>query len=276
MRLYDIICEAPITDYQPIGDFDKPGSFNDKRDKKLIQNPINTTKLYKFFEKTNEDFRIFPINAPGLRKYSEKGAVDESWARQVLDKAVPNSSNIVLKDVDNSITIVYVSNTAAEKVVLTPWTMAHRFGHSVRASNMYAWKEAENYLFENINSILSDYYGLKVTGNKYNTQYTEYYNTLFNAIGTQRSSRQNLIKRPYEFLYELFTQFMMAGKVTLNPLPKSLSYGKPAYGRKPYSMSLQQDVTQEDADQAIYSLCNTMDYAFDTVLSECVGKIFFM
>lgn len=280
MKVKEIITEAPITDYEPLGDFKKPGSFNDPRDKKLIQNPKHEQKLLKFFEKTHVDFRIFPVNYPGLRRYTERGVVKPEFIQQVFAKR-PEIAQKILSDIDNdAITIVYVSNTGDNKVVMTPWIMAHRFGHAIQAGQMNsasatAWRYASDYFFQTIHEILSTIYRVNIPGNSYNRRYDQYYTALFHAIGTQRSSRQELLQRPYEFFYELFAQFLQTGKIKLNMLPANIPYGSAKWGRK-NSMTADSNVPEEDINDDIHGLMNTMPFMFEDVLSACMNQIFVM
>ena len=280
MKIKEIITEAPIVDYEPLGDFKKPGSFNDPRDKKLIQNPKHEQKLFKFFEKTGVDFRIFPVNYPGLRQFTERGEVKPEFIQQIFAKR-PEIAQKILSDIDNdAITIVYVSNTGDNKVVMTPWIMAHRFGHAIQAgqlnsSSAETWKTATNYFFQTIHNILSTIYNVNIPGNSYNSRYDQYYTALFHAIGTQRSSRQELLQRPFEFFYELFAQFLQTGKIKLNMLPKNLPYGSAKWGRKS-SMNVRSDVPEEDVNDDIYDLMNSMQWYFENVLSACLNQIFVM
>ena len=281
MKIHEIITEAPIVDYEPLGDFKKPGSFNDPRDKKLIQNPKHEQKLLRFFQNTNEDFRIFPVNIPGFRRFTEKGMVSDMWLRDVFDNIAkrPDIGDRILEGHGDHITIVYVSNTGEGKVVMTPWIMAHRFGHAIQATSIKrgfrAWEYAEVYFFEAIHNFLEEVYNIKITSRTFDRRYFPYYIALFNAIGTQRSSRQNLISRPYEFLYEIFTQYLQTGAVKLNPLPKTLPYGKAVWGKR-QSLTADRDLSDRDLHNLVSTLENTMEYAFGDVLSECVGKIFVM
>lgn len=280
MKIKEILSESPIVDYEPLGNFNKPGSFNDPRDKKLIQNPKHEQKLLQFFQNTHEDFRIFPVNVPGLRRFTQTGVVSEVWLRDVFDNIVkrPDIADRILEGHDDHITIVYVSNTGDNKVVMTPWIMAHRFGHAIVGRKpSYAWSEAENYLFHEIHEILRDVYGrhIPVVRQPFNREYTQYYTALFNVIGTQRSSRQGLITRPYEFLFELFAQYLQTGTIKLNPLPRSLPYGKSVYGRKS-NLIASQEYSDNDLLDHLGSLIHTMEYAFGSVLTDCVGKIFVM
>ena len=106
---------------------------------------------------------------------------------------------------------------------------------------------------------------------------TPEYNALFNAIGTQRSSRTGQIRRPYEFLYELFAQYLGTGQVTLNPLPTNLGYGRKNWGNPSKYLNLKPEY-RDDNERADASamLANDMKYMFDDVLSNSVGKIFVM
>jgi hypothetical protein len=112
---------------------------------------------------------------------------------------------------------------------------------------------------------------------KVNYNLTPEYNALFNAIGTQRSSRSGEIKRPYEFLYELFAQYLGTGNVTFNPLPSNLGYGRQVFGNPTKYMNIKPEYRDEsERAEATQTLANDMHYMFDDVLSSSVGQIFVM
>ena len=278
MRANEFISEAPLADYQPIGDFNKPGPFR-ATDKKLVTHPVNQLKAAKFFEKTPYDFRLFFSNVPGTGKYSEYGKMDPHQLRDVFG----DNTDTILNGHEDAITIVFVGNSGADKVMLTPWMMAHRIGHAVQANvrrggNGGTWRAAEDHFFGTVNSIIADYYGKQSVnqfGNKVNNNLTKEYNALFNAIGTQRSSRTGQITRPYEFLYELFAQYLGTGAVTLKPLPKQQDYGRKAWGRSTQSLRLKPDA-EEDSTYATEVLGRDMELMFDDVLSSLVGDILVM
>lgn len=94
-------------------------------------------------------------------------------------------------------------------------------------------------------------------------------------IGTQRSSRTGQITRPYEFLYELFAQYLGTGNVTLKPLPKEQGYGRQAWGKSTQSLRLQPGA-DEDSTRATEVLGRDMEMMFDDVLSSLVGDILVM
>jgi hypothetical protein len=279
MKISEILNEAPLADYEPIGDFNKPGPFRGP-DKKLVPHPVNKLKAAKFFEKTPYDFRLFFSNISGTGKYSEYGKMSPDVLKQVFGEQAEQ----ILQGSEDAITVVFVGNKGDSKVMLTPWMMAHRIGHAIQAnirrgsSNGGTWRAAEDHFFGTVNGIIADYYGKKSTnqfGNKVNNSLAKEYNALFNAIGTQRSSRNNEITRPYEFLYELFAQYLGTGSVTLKPLPKQQDYGRKAWGKSTQSLRLKPDA-EEDSTYATEVLGRDMELMFDDVLRSLVGDVLVM
>ena len=258
------VTEAPLADYQTMGDFEKPGPFRGV-DKKLVP----------------YDFRLFFSNIPGTGRYSEYGPMEP----QVIQEIFKTNAEQILAGHEDAITVVFVGNKGDSKVMLTPWMMAHRIGHAVQAGRQMGrdsgpWKAAEQHLFNTMNGILNEYYG-KPGNNRYDTSIdwsrSPEYSALFNYIGTQRSSRQGEIRRPYEFLYELFAQYLGTGRIQLNPLPESLGYGRQAWGKSTRGLYLKPDYRDEASrTDATDILAGDMQYMFDDVLSSLVGKILVM
>lgn len=274
--------EMALAKYQPMGDFTKSGPFTGV-DKRLVPHPKSELKTQKFFERTPYDFRLFFSNIPGTGKYSEYGPMQPDVIKQIFkDKA-----DDIINGSEDAITVVFVGNKGDSKVMLTPWIMAHRFGHAiqagVRASGGWsAWTEAEKHFFNAINTMLEEYYGKikrQTPGvtSKVNYNLTPEYNALFNAIGTQRSSRSGQIKRPYEFLYEMFAQYLGTGHITFNPLPTNLGYGRKAWGNPARYMNIKPEFRDESERKEIAdTLAYDMELMFNDVLSSSVGKIFVM
>ena len=262
-----------------MGDFNKPGPFRGP-DKKLVPHPVNQLKAARFFEQTPYDFRLFFSNIPGTGRYSEYGKMAPNTIQEIFGEQATQ----IIQGSEDAITVVFVGNKGDSKVMLTPWMMAHRIGHAIQAnirrgtSNGGTWRAAEDHFFGTVNNIIADYYGKRVPnqfGNKMNNALAKEYTALFNAIGTQRSSRTGQITRPYEFLYELFAQYLGTGKVTLKPLPKSQDYGRKAWGKSTQSLRLQPGA-EEDATYATDVLGRDMELMFDDVLSSLVGDILVM
>lgn len=275
----DEVDEMALKQFTPMGDFDKPGPFK-AVDKRLVQHQTNQLKAEKFFEQTPYDFRLFFSNIPGTGKYSETGPVNAQQLQQMFG---PEYAKQILDGSEDAITVVFVGNSGADKVMITPWIMAHRFGHAIQAGarrnqGWSTWKEAEKHFFTTVNSLLADYYRKQSRsgGRQHDMQgdLTAEYNALFNALGTQRSSRTGQIKRPYEFLYEIFAQYLKTGEVTFNPLPQRIDYGRKAWGTSTKGMARQPGA--EDIQDMAEILARDMQYMFDDVLSSSVGQIFVM
>lgn len=273
------IDEMALSKYQTMGDFTKPGPFTGV-DKRLVPHPKSELKTQKFFERTPFDFRLFFSNIPGTGRYSERGPVTPEDIKKIFGA----NAEQIINGSEDAITVVYVGNKGDSKVMLTPWLMAHRFGHAIQAGarneKWHTWTEAEKYFFQTINSVLEEYYGK--TSNKFHIPPIKWdmrpeYNALFNSIGTQRSSRTGQIKRPYEFMYEMFAQYLGTGHITFNPLPSNLGYGRKAWGRPTRYMSIKPEFRDEnERAKAADSLAYTMELMFNDVLGNSVGKIFVM
>jgi len=271
--------EMALARYQPIGDFDKPGPFRGA-DKRLIPHPKSELKTQQFFENTPYDFRLFFSNIPGTGRFSEYGPMGPNEIRNNFSKEVADQ---LIDGSEDAITVLFVGNKGDAKVMMTPWIMAHRIGHAIQAGvtregKSSAWLQAEQHFFKGINKLLKDFYGIErynLFSTVINWQMRQAYSALFNAIGTQRSSRTGKITRPYEFLYELFAQYLGTGTITLNPLPKQRDYGRKAWGRSTQSLRMKSDM-EEESKYTTEVLARDMELMFDDVLSSMVGKIYIM
>jgi GNAT superfamily N-acetyltransferase len=279
----DTVDEMALASYKTLGDFDKPGGFRGV-DKRLVPHPKSELKAAKFFEQTPYDFRLFFANKPGLGQYQEYGPMTPDQIVKVFGE---EDAKTILDNHDDAITVVYVSNRGDEKVMMTPWIMAHRFGHAIQAGTRRdkwsAWQETEKIFFSTVNRLLDEYYG-KVgsvfdfrKADQPNYNLSPEYNALFNAIGTQRSSRTGQIRRPYEFMYELFAQYLGTGTITLNPLPTNLGYGRKVFGNPSKYLNIKPEFRDEtELRQASEMLARDMELMFNDVLGNSVGQVYVM
>lgn len=272
MKIRDLISEAPLQDYVPLGKFDKPGPFRGV-DKRLVPHEQNRVKAVKFFDGTSYDFRLFFSNISGTQVGNqEQGSVDHS---RVVRTFGPEIANQIIANSETAITVVFLGNYGDQKVMMTPWIMAHRLGHAIQASGrrdqgpFRAWTEVDRHFHKNINDMLVEYY-------RTNSNDAKTHAALFNAIGTQRSSRDRQITRPYEFMYEMFAQYIKTGDVKFNPLPRKLGYGHQAWGNPTRNLIASSQFSDEDLASATDVLSNDMRILFGDVLAECEGHIFFM
>jgi hypothetical protein len=283
----DTVDEMALSTYKTMGDFDKPGPFTGA-DKKLVPHAKNIEKATKFFEQTPYDFRLFFSNIPGTGKYGEYGPMTPDQIRKIFGA----DAEEIIQGSEDAITVVYVGNRGEAKVMLTPWVMAHRLGHAIQAGARgtragHVWTAAEKHFFTTVNSTLAEHYGKVDRGpssylgrpkaEQANINLTPEYNALFNAIGTQRSSRSGQILRPYEFLYEIFAQYLGTGRITFNPFPANLTYGRKAFGNPTKFMNIKPEYRDEfSRKEAADRLAYDMELMFDSVLAGSVGKILVM
>ena len=108
MRITEIIKEAPIQDYDTIGDFSKNSSFRD-RDRHLITNPATIEYVKKKFASTDHPFNLFFVNSPKARKHTEVGKVTMEWVQKNLGEDV--ATRIAgATELDNSVNIIFTNN----------------------------------------------------------------------------------------------------------------------------------------------------------------------
>lgn len=285
MKIRDIIVEAPLAQYEPIGNFDKAHSFRSEVDRKLATHPTNIKKIHTFLEKSRFDFRVFVANLKGAAKYAEHGQMQYTTFRDAFGQESADTVFSSGMGTENAITIVYVGNSGADRVMFTPWIMAHRFGHAIqattrrrwspRAGDSTPWSNTERYFFRGMNELLSEYYRQQMN-TRGDMEYSKaaIYNAFFNSIGTMRSARTGKINRPYEFLYECFAQYLQSGEVKFNPLKTNIPYGRKAWGNP--TQALYGRNIDDSVNQQLQDLAQGLTEHFEEVLMDCEGKVFVM
>lgn len=250
----------------------------DKASYNILTNDPGFEKLKTKWENVPWDFDIYFVKNKGLRNYLNQGEVTE----ELLQRIVKNPPEI---DYTN-ITVFFVNNTAVEKMPMTAWTIAHRFGHAISASKPY--RDAIAIIEDHLQKI-----AIKVYKKKPKPYYTSILQpeevdfpvyekiqlALMNSFGTMRSARKSQINRSGEFYHELFAQYLLQGTITFNKeIPKQIvtSY---AWGNPNRTFSSLVHSNENDLN-AIYNgldnLANRIERAFSNVLNYCVGRIFVM
>lgn len=255
-----------------IGDFSKAHSFRSKVDRALVTHPNAIEKIKKQWQKTPYPFDIFVVNTPQAKKYMEIGEVEKEFVYNSLglqpEEFQPDPDHI---------TIIFTNNVGAEKIPLTGWIMAHRFGHALSASRGSVigddWQAFLKHLEEIINSILSSVYDI----NPYHLGKNFFIIAKYfvQDIGTMKSARDNKIRNFYEFGYELLAQYLITGKITLNALPDEIIREKLPFGRKITAKAIPGRIEQVGVDELEeYSL--ELQNFLDEILGAAIGKIFIM
>lgn len=275
--LFPLLFEMPITRFQTVGDLSKPGQF-DKTDRAILQSEKAVEKIHRQFGKTGIDFNFYLFHkVPSeLKQYQGRGkqiSFDDLWAIPSLDKETIQQ---IINESSDAITIFYLGNTAADKHMFNGWVIAHRFGHAL--SSIWSWKTFEKYIEELfLDTILNqvfrqgkfDRISILLIDNPRNVNLVK---RIMSAMGTMKSARESNLRTPYEFLYELFAQYLITGKVKLNPIPKGLlshyTWGNPHYHTA-------QDI---EALEFLNSLLpqkeNDIESLLDDVLGEAIGSVF--
>lgn len=280
IKLSDLLNEAPIGTYTTIGDFEKGASYKDPRDRLSVSHPVTVEKVKDMLKNTSVDFDFYFVNKPGLRQFSERGKVPYEF----IFKPYPEGLGLTHEELgdksinSDNITVFFVSNTAADKIPMTAWTIVHRVGHAMNRTPQF--QEYTKWLDKEFDELLSLYGKQKPSRFSYDTNdykrsrtYDLAKGRLFNHIGTMRSAREGRIHRRYfEFYFELFVQYLKDGKITFNPLTKNLLVGFGPYGSKTLASTQNLAEAQEKLDY----IANTIPYLVEDVLTANVGDIFVM
>lgn len=272
-RLLQLLKEDAIDNFELHGNWnnDAPKHGYDKASTNILTNPVAVQKIKKKWEKTDQTFDLYFVRSKDANKLSEYGRVPPEFVRDVLKINVPINPE--------SITIFYVNNRGDEKMPMTAWTLAHRFGHAMNRRNfqmpfgkrdIYGFNEFKKYIDEGVKEIAQEVYGRKL--NILDDQNIA--NKIAQAVGTFKSARDNNIRNYNEFYYELLAQYIVQGKITLNKtLPKILpmrsAWGKPSG----YNRILNDESEIEDI---LWTFQNTLNYAADNALGNVIGSIFVM
>lgn len=288
MKLKDLT-EAPIGDYATLGRWgDEPGgrSFRHEKDRRLIQNPQAIEKVRQKFGNTDHVLNFYFIDHPQVTKNAERGYMSPDELKAEMPAAwelVQQREQQEGTDPSKAINVLFVGNAGVNRVAMTPWIMAHRIGHAMQSSaprvaryqqgKNNAWKEFEEDFMGTIRKIVEDVYGWRLDSYPFGDKLLAKF---FEVIGTMNSARKgNLGGRPYEFLYELFAQYVTTGSLKFRELPKAFGIRNGAgYRVRDEDMW---EYWNEIADQdAGYNIVNQWEERLDNVLYDAEGKYLVM
>lgn len=276
-----VLAEMPVASYKTIGDFSKGSSIRHPVDRKLLTHPKAIEKITKQWEKTPFEFDLFVINDKRVRSFVEIGTVG-------FQDMVRNKMKLTPEEVPDPnpghITILFTNNSGDERYMASGWILAHRFGHALNTSRDVSgqeWKAFTQRLEILFGQILKDVYGVNLdrapVGQRLSYRYPNEQILKYAAqqLGSMKSARDNNLRSWYEFAYELLAQYMLTGKITLNPLPEKMVVGLKGWGRK--------DTRQADSStQAMYNNHDLEYYAdelenmLEQVLAMAVGNVYVM
>lgn len=299
MATFKKFTEAPIDTFQTLGNFDKGSSFKSKTDRTILQNDKAVQKIKNKWAESKHKYDMYFLNSKEAAKHGDEGAVDADFIKNELklDK---------FENDPDAITIIFTGNSGDERVQLTPWILAHRFGHTIWASRRSnnpehkkineAWDKLLGLIAENVNPIFDNGYEhplrIATRGDMVGLPASGYYSDqerataarnndilrkFYGVVGTMKSARDDNVIRPYEFYYELLAQYIFSNEIKFNHIPKVIGYGKKAWGRNTNEVRFRGN--DHDFDYYDSYMQNIVDeypgYA-DYLLNRCVGKVFVM
>jgi len=244
MKISEILNEAPVNNFDTLGDFKGGFSFSDK-EQDLINRYKTNLQVHHAFAKTPFNFNLYFLNTkhPHYNLPVDIDSVAGIYGGEMTDETEEIFNINIPKD-RAAITVVYLSNHGPDQVSMTPWILAHRFGHSLRDTI------DRNY---NKNLVGSAKKIFKLLDNIAQNMYDDISNT--NKLFTMRSARTGEMTNDYEVFQELIAQYLITGKVTIN---KNISI---APRTKQFKTSL--DKLEVDLNEAIRQ-----------TLEWCVGRQF--
>jgi hypothetical protein len=271
ISLQQIYQEMALTNLQKIGKWEdrKNRHGYDKASIGILSSPAGLKKLENTFNRIgNWDFNLYFVKLPNAWKEAERGLVTPEFVKEHLGlevgKDFPEPQN-------DQITVFFTNNAAAEKVPLTPWTIAHRIGHSFAAT--FRRNNDLNYINRNISNILKNLFEQAYninTSNSRDLRYSSdyYVRDFFQKIGKFRSARMGKLVRPTEFYHEAFAYWLLHdGELDFNDPPKILQdSNKQAWGK-----STARNYRLEDEDEA-REYINQFKYALDEMFNVMIGK----
>lgn len=271
--------EMPIANYKTVGNFDKGSSFRDPVDRRLLTNPKAIEKIHKQWEQTPYEFDLYMVNDKRVNGYEfrEQGEVNMDFVRNKM-KLTPEE---VPDPRPGTITVIFTNNVGDQRYMASGWILAHRVGHALsrqggrtggRVGNEWAIFTRELRLF--FTEMLEQVYDIDLR-NMGQMEGDKVLRHAAHQIGSMKSARDANLRDWYEFAYELLAQYMITGKITLKPLPKSLVTSYAAYGRKNTRNAYEPAQNMYNNHDLEY-YANGLETYLENVLDLAVGKIFVM
>jgi hypothetical protein len=272
ISLQQIYQEMALTNLQKIGKWeDKKNRHGyDKASIGILSSPAGLKKLENTFNRIgNWDFNLYFVKKPNAWKEAEKGLVTPEYLKESLGLEAGRDYPQPERD---QITIFFTNNAAAEKVPLTPWTIAHRIGHAFAATFRQRYNDL-NYINRNISNILKNLFEQAYninTSNSRDLRYAQdyYIRDFYQKIGKFRSARMGKLVRPAEFYHEAFAYWLLHdGELDFNDPPEFLQ----DTNRQAWGKSTARNYRLEDEDEA-WEYLNQFKYALEEMFNIMIGK----
>jgi len=271
-----LINEMPINQAQLIGQWDKFPSGKkqnqnwDKASYNILTHDENFKKLKNKWSKVPQTFDMYFVKQPGLRNTLQMGEVtEEDLDRLNIEHPPINRANI---------TVFFTNNIGTEKIPMTPWTVGHRFGHAVY--RLESMQKLFAFVENDFKELMQTIYQIERQGvYAGNIDYEKLMLNLMKSLGTMRSAREGSVLTIGEFVFELFGQHIINGKITFNKEVPRKIFSKMAWGRPTnarYSQVHANEMDLQDVTDRIEANAHYYDMQCNRILNDCIGKIFVM
>ena len=249
----------------PVG---KTSSHNwDKASYNILTNN-GLQRITNQWSKTEHKFDLYFVKQQGLGETAFKGKISEDILKKYQINIPINHSNI---------TVLFTNNKGGDRVPLTPWMAAHRFGHVALFVNPRTFEFITNEFNKHVNELLAIQYGTSLSRSSDVKKNEILKKAIFTSIGTMRSAVHNNLSNQREFLFEMFSQYLITGKVTFKErlprvIPLKKVYNNVVSGL--YSQIENDELALEQVKDYLEYIGNQMKLEFQRILDACVGEIF--
>jgi hypothetical protein len=259
MRITDL-CEAPIGSITADGVTDT-GSFSSRSDRAIATSPRAHAKIRRILLRVPQILDLVFLDTgsaipTGTLDYYHENIAGVFDYRSLVDKfPLPELTD------PTGIMFVITNNEGRERVQLSPWIIAHRLGHGLAFDPHFeGMLQNINYEVRDVGTMLYDGFGLpRIFTNM--------------AMGTMKSCREKRLTVAAEFVFEMWAQFLVQGRVRLNRLTlDGLNRLIADEGTISYSVTAsQRDV--DEANRMVDYLERAANREIPVILKAAEGKV---
>lgn len=268
-----IINEDQLEDVKFFGNWDRPDKLHryDRASVKMLTNPNNVERIKNKWSKFDHSIDIYFVKSSQASKHVEVGQVDADFPKREL--------NIDIKPDPDKITLIITNNVGSPKIPLTPWILAHRFGHAIRRDYRKGYFSLYYYYEEFSKNV--DYAMADIAHDLYNIQDWKRLSPLkkkkfAEAIGTFASARNNKLRDYGEFINELLAQYVITGEITLNNNPPKHISTRKVFKNSVEGFHRNRDIDDEETADLIGMHSRTLSYYASVLFGSVVGSILVM
>lgn len=224
-----VVQEAPIAIHHIDSD-SEVSSFRDD-DHTITRAPKPVEKIKKIWKTSVADVELYlydrgldkdeTLNTLRLAKRTAIPKHKLSQAQRNDELYLDDMEKMVASIVPNpeAITVVLTNNEGSGRMPLTGWMIAHRLCHAMEISKNTDFgaqpQGLREFMKKSFRDMANDLEEIYAKTNIYPKQ-------LSCLIGTTKACRDRTLTQPGELYPECFAQYMLTGKVKLNPLPSTV------------------------------------------------------